>query len=60
MNLKFGTLMLVKLISSYEINSDMYLFEEEEEYWNDIPKVKQELEDRLIITIQILYGKVQL
>jgi hypothetical protein len=36
---------LVKLISSYEINADMYVFEEEEEYWNDIPKVKQELKD---------------
>ncbi|CAL6414512.1 unnamed protein product [Bathycoccus prasinos] len=39
------TYWLVKLISSYEINADMYVFEEEEEYWNDIPKVKQELKD---------------
>jgi len=36
---------LVKLTSSYEMNTDMYVFEEEEEYWNDIPKVKQELKD---------------
>ena len=36
---------MVRLVSSYEKIIDMSMFEEMEEYWNDIPKVKRKLKE---------------
>jgi len=38
-----GVWWLITLVSSHEENTDMRIFEEAEEYWNDITKVKDEL-----------------